>query len=106
MTPDPPYDAGQAIERTRLSWRRTVLSALAVTLLAVSKLVIAAPNRGALVVLVLMAVTWCGCLAVATRRMSALRHGNLAPVSRSPARLALLVTAYAALAAALTTLVH
>lgn len=97
-------DVGQAAERTHLSWRRTVLSALVVMLLAVTKIVVAAPTPYAVRLLGLMLLSWLGLIWLARRRMTALRRmatlraGSWVPISRSPALIALLIATYAALA--------
>jgi uncharacterized membrane protein YidH (DUF202 family) len=91
-------DMAGAVERTRLSWWRTALSALAVALLAVFKVVLAQTRPGA-VLACLMAVAWLGILGIARHRGITLRNGRR--INRSPALLALVTAGYAVLAAAL-----
>ncbi len=96
-------DVVAAAERTHLSWRRTILSALVVGLIAVSKLILASPSPGESAIVVLIpnvgfAIVWFAIMTVARRRMSALRSGRRVLVNRSPGLLALLITTYAALA--------
>ena len=92
-------EAQRAAERTHLSWRRTVLSALLVMLVAVSKVVLTTPRPRAVLVLLLMALGWLGIAAIARRRMASLNGARR--TYHSPAPLALLIVAFAALAAAL-----
>lgn len=100
--------ARDAIERTRLAWRRTTLTAAAVLLLGVSAFrraceqniehcAVGAGRTVALVAVGLMAMLWLGVLVVAHRRIAALERGVTASVTRSPALLAVLVAGCAAL---------
>jgi uncharacterized membrane protein YidH (DUF202 family) len=95
--PGPDAEVAGAAERTHQSWRRTVLSALVVGLLAVSKLILTAPMRDGPVIVSLMALGWFAIVAIAHRRMATLRAGRRVLINRSPALLALVVIAYAAL---------
>jgi uncharacterized membrane protein YidH (DUF202 family) len=94
-------DVGFAAERTHLSWRRTILSALVVVLLAVSKVVVTSPTPAAVLIVCLMILSWLAIVLIARRRLAALRDGRRVPVSTSPALVALLVAGYAILAAIL-----
>jgi hypothetical protein len=91
-------DVARAVERTRLSWRRTTLSALAVVLVAASRVALTR-SRPRAVLMFVMAIGWLGILGIARHRGLTLRNGRR--ISRSPALLALVTAAYAALAAAL-----
>jgi uncharacterized membrane protein YidH (DUF202 family) len=86
-----------AAERTRLAWRRTSLSALAVPLLAGAKVVIASPTTPRLLGVAAMTVAWLGIAAVAHPRMQSLRRGSPVAAMRTPALVALWVTAFAML---------
>jgi uncharacterized membrane protein YidH (DUF202 family) len=95
-------DARRAAERTRLSWRRTTLSATTVVLIAVIRLVlirfgreVGAPAQPglALVAALLIGLAWIGILAVAGRRVGQLDRGTSGPLRRTPGVLALLVCA-------------
>jgi hypothetical protein len=88
-------DVGLAAERTRLSWRRTTLSAAAVVLLAAAHVLGGHPTPAALAAIALMATVWLVILAVAQRRISAL--GRRATAGATPATVALLATGYAVL---------
>jgi uncharacterized membrane protein YidH (DUF202 family) len=94
-------DAVQAAERTHLSWRRTVLSGLAVVLLAASKVVLTAPRPVGGLIVWFMILSWLAIGLIARRRMASLRAGRPVLINRSPAVVALLVTAVALLAALL-----
>jgi hypothetical protein len=94
-------DLGHASERTRLAWRRTVLSALGVVLLAVSKVVVTSSRPAAVPVVGLMMLSWLAIALIARRRAAALRGGRRAPIGTSAAVLALLIVGYAVLAAGL-----
>ena len=98
---DPNRDVSQAVERTQLSWRRTVLSALAVVLLAATKVLMNAPRTVAALAVWLMVLGWFAITYVAWRRMTSLRASRLGPANRSAAVMALLVAALALLAAVL-----
>jgi hypothetical protein len=88
-------DVGLAAERTRLSWRRTTLSAAAVALLAAAHILGGHPTPTAVAAIAVMAIVWLVILAVAQRRISAL--GRRVTAGATPATVALLVTGYAAL---------
>ena len=94
-------EVGQAVERTRLSWRRTVLSGLTVVLLAWTKVLVSSTTPAAVLVVSLMVLTWICILSITRRRLTALRHRTRAPITRSPALVALLVAGCAVLAATL-----
>jgi hypothetical protein len=94
-------DLRRAAERTRLAWRRTILSALAVVFLAASKLVVTFPKPAAVPIVGLMILSWLAIALIARRRAATLRAGRQAPIGTSPALLALLIVGYAVLAAAL-----
>jgi hypothetical protein len=92
-------DPGLAVERTRLAWRRTLLGALAVMLLALTH--VADLTRLASIAIGLMGLCWLGIVAIANRRMGQLRAGRHSRVTTSPGAVALLITGYAGLAVAL-----
>jgi hypothetical protein len=94
-------DLHRAAERTRLAWRRTILSALAVVLLAVSKVVVTFPRPAAVPIVGLMILSWLAIALIARRRAAALQGGRRVSIGTSPAQLALLIVGYAILAAAL-----
>ena len=90
------HDAGLAVERTRLSWRRTSLTATGVVAIGVFRLLL--PNPGGLTVagVVLFALCWLGLVIAAQRRIAALSSAGSRTAGRIPLLLALLVTAGAA----------
>jgi uncharacterized membrane protein YidH (DUF202 family) len=92
-------DLTQAGERTRLAWLRTILSALAVVLLAVSKVVVTSHRPAAVLIVGLMILSWLAIALIARRRAAALRDGRRGPIGTSPALVALLIVGYAVLAA-------
>ena len=93
MTADLPRAATR--ERTRLSWRRTVLSA---TIVALLFLRLAGPAAA------LAVPAWLVVLAVAQRRMTALGHARPYPSARELALVALAVTTLAVFGTALVVL--
>ncbi len=101
MTAGRPPDAapgaapGAARERTWLAWGRTVLAATVVTLLFLR---LAGPG------VALAAPVWLLVLAVARRRVTALRHAREHPVGRDLALVALAVTTLAVFGTALAVL--
>jgi len=81
---------GTQPERTRLSWRRTVLAATVVTLL-VARLSVPA--------LALAVLDWLAVLVLAQRRISALSAGRTGVANRVPLAAAAAVFGYAVLGA-------
>jgi hypothetical protein len=89
-------EQGLQAERTRLAWRRTVLSAAVVGLLAVIRLVTGGAGPASIAGLALFAAGWVAVLVVARsrlRRLTDVRSGT--PAHNAPARLALLTAALA-----------
>jgi uncharacterized membrane protein YidH (DUF202 family) len=88
---------GLARERTRLSWRRTTLSAgIAAILLEIQLITDASPVVAALGGLVI-ATGWFGLVMLAYRRIRTLDRGLNPTLTRSPALVTLLVGGYALL---------
>jgi hypothetical protein len=90
-------DPGASPERTRLAWRRTGLSAAAVTLLAARPAF--APSAGPALWLVAAAamIGWTAMVALALHRARGLRTRFPAPVPRSIRAYALITVAFAVL---------
>jgi Domain of unknown function (DUF202) len=98
----PPPPGGQP-ERTRLAWRRTMLTATAVALLAAR---LAAQDRGgALPAITTAAViaAWLGVLVVSWRRITALSVAAPAPVRRAVPLATLAAIGFAGLGVVLVT---
>jgi hypothetical protein len=93
-------DPGRQPERTRLSWRRTVLTASVVALLA-GRLAADRSTPAALVVLTAVAAGWLVILAVAGRRITALAAAEPAPVRWAVPLTAVTSIGYAGLGALL-----
>jgi uncharacterized membrane protein YidH (DUF202 family) len=98
--PDP-ADVARAIERTRLSWRRTSLTATGVLVIGVFRLLLPNPSAWTVAGVTLFAVAWLGMVTGAQRRISALstpdpRRTGQRRAGRIPLVLALLVAAGAA----------
>jgi hypothetical protein len=102
---DPPP---AAIERTRLSWRRTTLSASAVLVLAATRVITAGAAPLAAAACAVMALVWLAILVLSHRRIRTLSAADTAEapitpgrLSATPARVALLVSCLALLGAIL-----
>ncbi|MFC9743130.1 DUF202 domain-containing protein [Streptomyces noursei] len=81
-------DPGLQPERTRLAWRRTVLSAAVAAVLAGRQVLRGgAPGPVEAVLMVLVALLWWAFAIVAHRRMRALTAGRPAALSPRPALL-------------------
>jgi uncharacterized membrane protein YidH (DUF202 family) len=107
MNTAPIGDGGRAVERTRLSWRRTSLSATAVVAIGIFRLVLPHPTARTAIGVAVIALAWLGVLAAVERRIARLdasiRHPGVPSVGtprRAPATIGLLV-ALAALGALL-----
>jgi hypothetical protein len=89
-----PDDRGLQAERTRLAWRRTVLSMTALPLLALTRAVTGGGRPVAVAGFALIIASWAAALLVGGRRSRALTG----PISagRAPAALAMLAAAAAA----------
>ena len=94
--PPDPADVARAIERTRLSWRRTSLTATVVLVIGVFRLLLPHPSWPTVVGVMLFALVWLGIVTGAQRRISALMSPSPGTASWLPLALALLVTAGAA----------
>ncbi|MGH3661225.1 MAG: DUF202 domain-containing protein [Micromonosporaceae bacterium] len=96
--PDPPRAA--QLERTRLAWRRTVLTATAVALLGLRQAITAdlVPARALGAAAVMLA--WLATVAVSHRRIVMLSQGS-SFAGRAPVWVAALTVGYAALGAAM-----
>jgi uncharacterized membrane protein YidH (DUF202 family) len=88
--------AGLAAERTRLAWRRTTLSGVALVLIAASRAVIDGLTPVEMTAVAVMSLLWLASVAVAYRRITTLSHiEHSPPPRRAPALVALLFTATA-----------
>lgn len=95
------HDTGLAAERTRLSWRRTSLTATGVLAIGVFRLLLPHPSGPTVAGVALLALCWLAILIAAQRRVSALsgpapRMAVPRTAGRAPLALALLVAAGAA----------
>src|SRR5215831_791402 len=97
MDPSTERDVARAIERTRLSWRRTSLTATGVLVIGVFRLLLPNPSGPTVAGVVLFALAWLGLVAGTQRRIAELttpppgtRPGT---AGRIPLLLALLVAA-------------
>jgi uncharacterized membrane protein YidH (DUF202 family) len=89
-------DVARAVERTRLSWRRTSLTATGVLVIGFFRLLLPHPSGSAVAGVVLLALAWLGLVIGAQRRISALMSAAPGTAGRIPLVLALLVAAGAA----------
>ena len=96
MTALDPPDVGRAVERTRLSWRRTSLTASGVLVIGFFRLLLPHPRGSTVAGVVLLALAWLGLVIGAQRRISALMTAAPGTAGRTPLVLALLVAAGAA----------
>jgi putative membrane protein len=86
-------------ERTRLAWRRTGLALVATTLLTIATVVRRGATTGTVALLGAILVIALSGLGLAQRRISRLSVAGFGRVGRTPAVLALLVTALGVLSA-------
>jgi hypothetical protein len=98
MDPSAERDVARAIERTRLSWRRTSLTATGVLVIGVFRLLLPNPSGPTVAGVVLFALAWLGLVAGAQRRIGELTAppAGTGTAGRIPLLLALLVAAGAA----------
>jgi uncharacterized membrane protein YidH (DUF202 family) len=89
-------DVARAVERTRLSWRRTSLTATGVLVIGAFRLLLPHPSGATVVGVVLFAVAWLGLVVAVQRRITALMGPSPGTAGRVPLVLALLVAAGAA----------
>jgi hypothetical protein len=89
-------DLGRAVERTRLSWRRTSLTATGVLVIGVFRLLLPNPSGTTVAGVLLFAMAWLALVAGAQRRITALTAPTPRTAGRIPLLLALLVAAGAA----------
>ena len=94
MTAD--EDRGLAVERTRLAWRRTSLTATGVLVIGVFRLLLPHPSRLTVAGVVLFAVVWLGLMIGTQRRISALTRASGGTAGRLPFVVTVLVAAGAA----------
>jgi hypothetical protein len=92
LRPDP----GRQPERTRLSWRRTVLAATVVALLA-GRLAADRSTPAAILALAAVAAGWLVILAIAGRRVTALAAAEPVPARWAVPLIALTSVGYAGL---------
>jgi uncharacterized membrane protein YidH (DUF202 family) len=97
----PRQPPGAQVERTRLAWRRTTLTATGVLLFGLSTALRHRPGPAALAGLALMVLAFVGLVLVAYRRIAALSRAGGHQAGRYPAALALLGLALTVPAAAL-----
>jgi uncharacterized membrane protein YidH (DUF202 family) len=90
------HDTGLAVERTRLSWRRTSLTATGVLAIGVFRLLLPHPSGPTVAGVVLFALCWLAMVICAQRRIFALSASGPRTAGRIPLVLALLVAAGAA----------
>ncbi|GAA5182237.1 hypothetical protein GCM10023322_18810 [Rugosimonospora acidiphila] len=93
---DPDEPAETARLRTRLSWRRTALSATGVLLLTARAALLLDPVPAA-VIIALGTLAWLGLLALCRNRMTAMSGNPPDPAGRIPAGLALGIAGFAIL---------
>lgn len=92
-----PTEHGTQRERTRLSWRRTTLTAAVSAVLLETKLLVDGPKVAAALIGLAVTLGWFGLVLVAYRRIHALDAGVTTALRRSPALVAALVGGYALL---------
>ena len=91
-------------ERTRLSWRRTVLAGTVVGLLLARLAVPGRPGPAGAVVLALAVADWLALLVLAQRRIAGLAMDRPAAARRGPVAAGVTLLGYAALGALLVLL--
>jgi hypothetical protein len=89
-------DVARAVERTRLSWRRTSLTATGVLVIGVFRLLLPHPSRSTVAGVVLLALVWLGLVISTQRRIARLTRPVASTAGCLPFVLALLVAAGAA----------
>jgi uncharacterized membrane protein YidH (DUF202 family) len=87
------HETGLAVERTRLSWRRTSLTATGVLAIGVFRLLLLHASGPTVAGVVLFALCWLAMVFGAQRRISALSTSGPRTAGRIPLVLALLVAA-------------
>jgi hypothetical protein len=98
---DPARDPGRQPERTRLSWRRTVLTITVVALLA-GRLAIRESDAGVqLLALAAVLAGWLAVLVLSWRRIAAMGAATPAPVRRAVPLTTLATVGFAGLGVAL-----
>ena len=93
-------DSGAQLERTRLAWRRTVLAAAVVTLLAARLVMMNASGPFAPAGLAIIMLAWLGLAGLARRRIRRLSR----PAGYTLPAMVLLVLVYCVLAAVILVL--
>ncbi|GIH13521.1 DUF202 domain-containing protein [Rugosimonospora africana] len=94
---DPDAPPGTARLRTRLSWRRTALSATGVMLLTLKTALIQQNVAGRALIIAVAALGWLGLLAICRKRIAAMTGTPPAPAGWSPAGMALGIAGFAVL---------
>jgi uncharacterized membrane protein YidH (DUF202 family) len=94
----PPPPQGAAPERTRLAWRRTVLAATAVAVLAVRLAITGASPAVAAFVIAFTTATWLAFALVAQRRIAQLDAHDGVPPTRSLTHVVRLISVYEVIA--------
>ena len=89
-------EVARAVERTRLSWRRTSLTATGVLVIGVFRLLLPHPSVSTVAGVILFALAWLGLVVGTQRRISRLMRPTASTAGRLPFVVAVLVTAGAA----------
>jgi hypothetical protein len=105
MIPDPVpgrvVNEGSSADRTRFSWRRTVLAITAVALLTIRVAVHDDPSAADAIAIVAVCAGWFIALRLAQRRIRAMAKRQPPEIGRSLPAMALLVAGFAILGIAL-----